>query len=123
MKTLALESFLTKLQAFRPAILLKKRLQHRCFPVNISKFLRTPIFKNIWKGLLLRILTFSVRNLRILRRTRNLNDVFLHRFSMCVFSFTRLSMTIPSSSNSLFICSPLTFKTTEVLCLPQRIIN
>ena len=23
---------------------LKKRLQHRCFPMNISKFLRTPIF-------------------------------------------------------------------------------
>ena len=30
-------SFLIKLQ-------LKKRLWHRCFPVNIAKFLRTPIF-------------------------------------------------------------------------------
>ena len=26
------------------ATLLKKRLQHRCFPVNIAKFLRTPFF-------------------------------------------------------------------------------
>ena len=27
---------------------IKKRLQHRCFPVNIAEFLRTPILKNIW---------------------------------------------------------------------------
>ena len=29
----------------RLAILLKKELWHRCFPVNFAKFLRTPIFK------------------------------------------------------------------------------
>ena len=29
------------------------RLQQRCFPVNIAKFLRTPIFKNICERLLL----------------------------------------------------------------------
>ena len=32
--------------------LLKKRLQHSCFPVNIQKILRTPILKNICKQLL-----------------------------------------------------------------------
>ena len=26
---------------------IKKRLQHRCFPLTIAKFLRTPILKNI----------------------------------------------------------------------------
>ena len=31
----------------RPATLLKKRLQHRCFPVNFAKFLRTPTFFHI----------------------------------------------------------------------------
>ena len=31
---------------------IKKRLQHRCFLVNIAKFLRTFILKNILKGLL-----------------------------------------------------------------------
>ena len=43
---------LIKLQAFR----LKKRLQHRCFrfPLNIAKFFRTPILKNICKRLPLR---------------------------------------------------------------------
>ena len=29
------------------------RLQHRCFPVNIVKFLRTPVLKNICERLLL----------------------------------------------------------------------
>ena len=46
-------SFLAKVQAWRPAALLKKRLQHRCFPKNIVKFLRPPILKNICEPLLL----------------------------------------------------------------------
>ena len=29
-----------------------KRLQRRCFPVNIAKFLRATISKNIWEGFL-----------------------------------------------------------------------
>ena len=37
-------SFLIKLQAV-PATLLKKRLCHRCFPVNFAKFLRTRFLK------------------------------------------------------------------------------
>ena len=45
-------SFLIKLQALSPVTLLK-RLQHRCFPMNIVKFLRTPILKNICEPLLL----------------------------------------------------------------------
>ena len=39
----------------RPAILLKKRLQHGSFPVNMAKFLRTPILKNTREWLLLTI--------------------------------------------------------------------
>ena len=30
----------------RPATLLKKRLYHRCFPVNFAKFLRTSFLQN-----------------------------------------------------------------------------
>ena len=34
---------------FLRATLLKKRLWHKCFPVNFAKFLRTPIsIKHIW---------------------------------------------------------------------------
>ena len=33
----------------RPATLLKKRLWHRCFPVNFAKFLRTPFLtEHLW---------------------------------------------------------------------------
>ena len=32
---------------------IKKRLQHRCFPVKLAKFLRTSIFKNTFERLLL----------------------------------------------------------------------
>ena len=32
-----------------PATLLKKRLWHRCFPVNFAKFLKTPFFtEHLW---------------------------------------------------------------------------
>ena len=47
MKTPVLESLFNKVAG------LKKRLQHKCFPVNIVKFLKTPILKNIYERLLL----------------------------------------------------------------------
>ena len=37
----------------RSATSLKKRLWHRCFPVNLEKFLRRPFLQNISGGLLL----------------------------------------------------------------------
>ena len=37
---------LIKLLASRPATLFKKRLWHRCFPVNFVKFLRTSVLRN-----------------------------------------------------------------------------
>ena len=40
--TCARVSFLIKLQDLKPATLLKKRVWHKCFPVNFAKFLRTP---------------------------------------------------------------------------------
>ena len=36
--------FFTKVADLRPATLFKKRLWHRCFPVNFEKFLRTLFF-------------------------------------------------------------------------------
>ena len=43
------ESLLITLQAWRHGSLLKKRLQHRCFPVKFTKFLRTPFFtEHLW---------------------------------------------------------------------------
>ena len=47
--TCARASFLIKLQTW-PATLLKKRLWHRCFPVDFAKFLRTSFLQNTSGG-------------------------------------------------------------------------
>ena len=44
-RSIRLEEFCKKVVTRpRPANLLKKRLWHRCSPVNFAKFLRTPFF-------------------------------------------------------------------------------
>ena len=45
--------FFNKVADLKPATLLKKKLWHRCFPVNFVKFLRTPFLQNISGQLLL----------------------------------------------------------------------
>ena len=48
-KHLCQSLFFNKVAGLRPATLLKKRLWHRCFPVNFDKFLRTPFFiEHLW---------------------------------------------------------------------------
>ena len=43
-----------KVAGLRPATLLKKRLWHRCFPLNFAKFLRTPFLtEHLWWLLLI----------------------------------------------------------------------
>ena len=42
-----------KVTSFRSATLLRKRLWHRCFPVNFAKFLRTPFLQSTSGRLLL----------------------------------------------------------------------
>ena len=37
--------FLNKVAVQRSTTLLKKRLWHRCFPLNFAKFLRTPFYR------------------------------------------------------------------------------
>ena len=45
--------FLNKVADLKPITLLKKRLWHRCFPVNFAKFLRTPFLTEHIRWLLL----------------------------------------------------------------------
>ena len=48
-KHLCQSLFFNKVVDHRPATLLKKRLWHRCFPVNFAIFLRTPFFiEHLW---------------------------------------------------------------------------
>ena len=67
---------------------IKERLQHRCFPVNNAKFLRTPILKSICERLLLLIVIFSQENNRI-QRCLDMPEPKLHKkrtFVMLVHS-------------------------------------
>ena len=48
-----LESLFNKVARFQISNFIKKKLQHKCFPLNFAKFLRMPILKNIWERLLL----------------------------------------------------------------------
>ena len=48
----------------RPATLLKRKLQHSCFPVNFAKFLRTPFFKEHLWWLLLTFVLFPSMGVR-----------------------------------------------------------
>ena len=53
-KHLCQSLFFNKVAGLRPATLLKKRLWHRCFPVNFVKFLRTPFYiEHLWRLLLM----------------------------------------------------------------------
>ena len=46
----------------KPCNFVKKRLQHKCFPMNIAKFLRTPLLKNICELLLLHLFLIKTRD-------------------------------------------------------------
>ena len=65
--------------------LIKKRLRHRCLPVKFTKFLITPILKNICEGLLLTKLMHNV-NLWLSWRHRFLSNNIIncseHVFAM-----------------------------------------
>ena len=74
--------------------LLKKRLWHRCFPVNFVKFLRTPFLQNTSGQLLLNLETFY--NLLLdpahISHTYTLPERVLT--SLKLFHFTSLFLTV-----------------------------
>ena len=58
-KHLCQSLFFNKVAGLRSATLFKKRLWHKCFPVNFAKFLRTFFFTEHLRSLLLHIGLFS----------------------------------------------------------------
>ena len=52
-KHLCQSLFFNNVEGLMPAKLLKRRLWHRCFPVNFAKFWRTPFFMEHLRWLLL----------------------------------------------------------------------
>ena len=79
----------------RPATLLKKRLWHRCFPVNFAKFLRTPFFTEHLRCLLLPILKYIC--VRLLLRGSSL-EFFPHK----TFRFLKNKTKKPRSNTQLY---------------------
>ena len=60
-KHLCQSLFLNKVASFRPATLLKKRLWHKCFPINFEKSLRMPFLRErLWWLLLHFYLLFPI---------------------------------------------------------------
>ena len=70
--------FFDKVAGLRPATLLKKRLWHRCFPVNFVKFLRTSFLTEDLRWLLLIFL-----NVSLLLPIRYLHLCFIQKFFFC----------------------------------------
>ena len=60
-KISVLESLFNKVTELMAYNLFKKRTQHRCFPVNITKHLMKPFFMEHFRWLLLRIVEESLR--------------------------------------------------------------
>ena len=85
-KTLVPESLLNKVAGLRLPTLLKKKLCHRCFPLNFPKFLRTPFLQNTSERLFLRMITLNAIS--------SLLEIFLSSyFSNFLFSVFKLNVT------------------------------
>ena len=54
---------------------IKKRLQNRCFAVNIAKFLRTPILKNFCERLFLKKLEYLTLQIALFRESEVFNSL------------------------------------------------
>ena len=65
-KHLCQRLFFNKVAGLRPTTVFKKRLWHRCFPVNFRKFLRTPFLTEYLRWLLL---SSQIRNAHVLCST------------------------------------------------------
>ena len=89
-KHLCWSLFLIQLRVFRSVTLLKRNSQHRCFPVNIAKFLRTPFFRNIWEQLLLDDSANAVL------KTVAFKNSLKYLFKLC-FSYTYWNLVIKNS--------------------------
>ena len=78
-----LESLYNKVAVLQPSNFPKERLQHKFFPVNIGKFLKTPILKNICERLLLLTVIFTQEN-NHMQRCFYLPGPKLHKKLTCV---------------------------------------
>ena len=95
-----LESLFNKVAGIEACNVIKKRLQHRYFSMNIAKFLGTPILKNICERMLLKITGYTGTKWIILLIT----------FSLLFYSDTSLTRLFLTSSLNLQIMKQSTLQ-------------
>ena len=101
-KHLCQSLFFNKVADLRPATLLKKRLWHRCFPVNFAKYLRTPFLtEHLW-SLLLMVLSKRLFILSTFNRSLFQSSHLIATFRR---SKTGLNMTVFRISPQIYIFS------------------
>ena len=91
-----LDSLINKVTGFQAGKFIKKRLQHRFFPVTFTKFLRTPILRNIWKRLPLTDQTESNQRYLCQKKLRN----YLTKHIRNVFNYFAFEIFV-NSPNSM----------------------
>ena len=84
-KQLCQSLFLHKIAGFRPVTLFKKRLWHRCFPVNFMKFLKAPFLQNTSRRLLLQFQDFSHKKLTLIHFSTL--KIYLARYLATIFQW------------------------------------
>ena len=81
--------YASKVKIYQACSFIEKRLQHRCFPVNIKKFLRTPAFSKITSGwLLLIVVIYCIKNW--IKLFRNQIDHLFHWEKSHYFTYSHL---------------------------------
>ena len=84
-KHLCQSVFFNKVAGLRPATLLKKRLKRRCFPVNFTKFTRTPFLQNTSGGCFwIESLTLATGNSQLISQGTHITNTLTHMSSTCI---------------------------------------
>ena len=101
-----LESLFNKVSGLQACIFIKKRLQHRCFPVNIAKFLKTPILNYICEPLLISEIQTTNNLIYILAENFIFNfriyKIFSYLLSFANFSSTEFGFVFAFFSHTIF---------------------
>ena len=105
--TCARVSFFNKVAGLRRATLLKKRLWHRCFPVNSAKFLRTPSLTEHLRWLLLNLTLRSQTLANIIEIFQNTHhvDLYLRTLHLPCFAAEAYSEPLQTSKMEFFCVS------------------
>ena len=85
-----LESLFRKVANLKASNFIGKRLKHRCFPVKLAVFLRTPILKNIYERLLLWTSNIQSQPFGKHKPTGKNGNGFIHLFETILSTFDNL---------------------------------